>query len=61
MKNESVSVTVLGTKRSLKTSVYEFFAGLNRELDNVRGRILDRRPLPSTHEAFDEVQREENM
>ena len=40
--------------------VFEFLAGLNRDLDDVRGRILGRRPLPSTREVFSEVRREEN-
>lgn len=35
--------------------VYEFLAGLNRELDDVRGRVLGRQPLPSLREAFAEV------
>ena len=33
--------------------------GPNQELDDVRGRILSRRPLPSTCEVFTEVRREE--
>ena len=39
--------------------VFEFLAGLNRDLDEVRGRLLSRRPLPSTRECFAEVRREE--
>ncbi|XP_040940788.1 uncharacterized protein [Gossypium hirsutum] len=39
--------------------LYEFLAGLNRELDEVRGRILGRSPLPTIGEAFAEVRREE--
>ncbi|KAK8270831.1 hypothetical protein V6Z12_D11G223000 [Gossypium hirsutum] len=39
--------------------LYEFLAGLNRELDEVRGRILGRSPLPMMGEAFVEVRREE--
>ncbi|KAK3002631.1 hypothetical protein RJ639_020472 [Escallonia herrerae] len=46
-------------KRHLeKERLYEFLTGLNRELDEVRGRILGRRPLPSIDEAFAEVRRE---
>ncbi|KAK3026255.1 hypothetical protein RJ639_041631 [Escallonia herrerae] len=46
-------------KRHLeKERLYEFLTGLNRELDEVRGRILGRRPLPSIDEAFAEVCRE---
>lgn len=40
--------------------VFEFLVGLNRNLDDVRGRILSRRPLPTTREVFAEVRREEN-
>ena len=39
--------------------MFEFLAGLNREFDEVRGRILSRRPLPTTREVFAEVRREE--
>lgn len=39
--------------------VFEFLLGLNHELDEVRGRILDRRPLPPTREVFSKVCREE--
>lgn len=43
-----------------KERLYDFLAGLHRDLDEVRGRILDRRPLPTIGEAFAEVRREEN-
>ena len=39
--------------------VFEFLAGLNREFDEVRGRILRHHPLPTTREVFAEVRREE--
>ncbi|KAK0598581.1 hypothetical protein LWI29_036055 [Acer saccharum] len=39
--------------------VYDFLAGLNRNLDEVRGRVVARYPFPSTEEAFAEVRREE--
>ncbi|KZV22300.1 hypothetical protein F511_17902 [Dorcoceras hygrometricum] len=39
--------------------VFDFLAGLNRELDDVRGRIVARDPFPSTDDAFSEVRREE--
>lgn len=32
--------------------VFEILVGLNHELNDVRGRILDRKPLSSTHEVF---------
>ncbi|KAJ9561371.1 hypothetical protein OSB04_006531 [Centaurea solstitialis] len=43
-----------------KERLYDFLAGLNRDLDEVRGRVLGRTPLPSIGEAFAEVRREEN-
>ena len=43
-----------------KERVFDFLAGLNKELDEVRGRILGREPLPSTREVFAEVRREES-
>ena len=43
-----------------KEGVFEFLAGLNRELDEVRGRILSRSPFPSINDAFAEVRREED-
>ena len=39
--------------------VYVFLAGLNHNLDEVRGQILGRKPLPSIREVFSEVRREE--
>ncbi|RVW17834.1 Retrovirus-related Pol polyprotein from transposon RE2 [Vitis vinifera] len=33
---------------------FKFFLGLNRELDDVRGRIMGIKPLPSLREAFSE-------
>ena len=47
-------------KRLENERVFEFLAGLNQELDEVRGRILGRKPLPSIREIFSEVRREEN-
>ncbi|KZV37837.1 hypothetical protein F511_10867 [Dorcoceras hygrometricum] len=46
-------------KRMEGDRVYVFLAGLNRDLDEVRGRILGRNPLPSLVEVFAEVRREE--
>ena len=40
--------------------VYLFLAGLNKELDEVRGRILGQKPLPSLQEVFLEIRREES-
>ncbi|XP_073121030.1 uncharacterized protein [Henckelia pumila] len=39
--------------------VFVFLARLNKELDEVRGRLLGRKPLPSLREIFSEVRREE--
>ncbi|KAK3025234.1 hypothetical protein RJ639_044582 [Escallonia herrerae] len=39
--------------------VYLFLAGLNRDFDEVRSRILGKIPLPSLCEAFSEIRREE--
>ena len=38
-----------------KEHLYEFLAGLNKDLDEVHGRILGRRLLPSIGEAFAEA------
>lgn len=35
-------------------------AGLNQNLDEVRSRILGRKPLPSIREVFSEVRREDS-
>ena len=43
-----------------KERVFDFLVGLNADLDEVRGRILGRDPLPSTREVFSEVCREES-
>ena len=39
--------------------MYVFLTGYNQELDEVRGRIMGRKPLPSICEVFSEVLREE--
>ncbi|GMI85118.1 hypothetical protein HRI_002181000 [Hibiscus trionum] len=43
-----------------KERLYDFLAGLNRDLDEVCGRILGRSPIPVIDEAFAEIRREEN-
>ncbi|XP_024024880.1 uncharacterized protein LOC112092581 [Morus notabilis] len=43
-----------------KKRVFKFLMGLNKDLDEVRGRILGTKPLPSLREAFSEVRREES-
>ncbi|KZV15766.1 hypothetical protein F511_32247 [Dorcoceras hygrometricum] len=54
-KNDSVKYH----KRMETDRVFVFLAGLNRELDDVPGRILGRMPPPSLGEVFAEVRREE--
>ncbi|CAL5404270.1 unnamed protein product [Camellia sinensis] len=41
-------------------SVFTFLLGLNTNLDEIRGRIMGVKPLPSLREAFSEVRREES-
>ena len=38
----------------------DFLAGLNNDLDDVRGRIAGMKPLPSIEETFAVVQKEES-
>ena len=47
-------------KKMENERVFEFLARLNHKLDNVRSRVLSRRPLPSIWEVFFEVRREES-
>ena len=46
-------------KRLENDRVFEFLAGLSKSLDEVRSRILGRRPLPSLREVFSEIRRED--
>ncbi|XP_073037355.1 uncharacterized protein [Primulina eburnea] len=46
---------IIETKR-----VFKFLFGLDKSLDDVRGRILSIKPLPSIREAVSEVRREES-
>ena len=56
-----VLVIALNKRSEKRMTVFTFFlAGVNRNLDEVRGRILGRKPLPSIREVFSEVQQEEN-
>ena len=43
-----------------KKRIYKFLLGLNKELDEVRARILGTKPLPSLREVFSKVRREES-
>ncbi|KAK3012421.1 hypothetical protein RJ639_010652 [Escallonia herrerae] len=40
--------------------IFKLLLGLNKDLDEVRGRILGTKPLPTLCEAFSEVRREES-
>ncbi|KAL4375780.1 hypothetical protein GQ457_02G025030 [Hibiscus cannabinus] len=40
--------------------VFQFLSGLNKEFDDARRRILATKPLPSVHEVFSEIRREES-
>ncbi|KAK0588461.1 hypothetical protein LWI29_001328 [Acer saccharum] len=48
-------------KKSIKKKrVFKFLLGLNRNLDDVRGKVMAIKPLPTLREAFFEVVREES-
>ncbi|KAL6312307.1 hypothetical protein AAG906_004897 [Vitis piasezkii] len=51
--------SVLYQKMVKSDRIYDFLAGLNKELDDVRGRLLRIKPLPQIEETFAEVRREE--
>ena len=40
--------------------IFKFLAGLNVEFDEVRGRIIGRKPLPTLEDVFSKVRREES-
>lgn len=46
-------------KKLESEKVFEFLVRLNRELDDVRGRILDCQPLLSRRELLSKVRRKE--
>ena len=43
-----------------KDRIFKFLLGLNRDLKEMRGRILGTEPLPKVREVFAKVRREEN-
>ncbi|CAJ2657582.1 unnamed protein product [Trifolium pratense] len=51
--------SVLFLKRQENDRVFMFLAGLNKDLDEVRGRVLGKVPLPTLRETFAEIKREE--
>ena len=51
-----IQLIVSGIKKGEETDrVYVFLVEHNQDLDEVRDRILGRKPLPSIHEVFSEV------
>lgn len=59
-KWENTNDFVRCRKREEHDRVYMFLAGVHRSLDEVKGRILGRKPSPSIHEVFLEVRRKES-
>lgn len=57
---ENVNDCTRQKKREENDRVYMFLAGVNRDLDEVKGRVLGRWPLPSIREVFSKVRIEEN-
>ena len=55
MKDESLYREIVEQKR-----IFKFLLGLNNSLDEVRGRVLGTKPIPSIREVFLEVRREES-
>ena len=49
------------TKKLEDEHVYQFLAGLNRTLVDVRSRILSHKSLPTTCEVCSKISREENQ
>lgn len=56
-----MSVIILVTEKIEPERLFEFLVGLSHYLDDVHGRILGRRPLPSIWEVFIDVKMEENQ
>ncbi|KAG5219081.1 Retrovirus-related polyprotein from transposon [Salix suchowensis] len=52
--------TVLFRRIVEQKRTFKFLLGLNKTLDEVRGRIMGTKPLPSLRETFSEVRREES-
>ena len=52
---EGMRDNVCFKKKMENERVFEFLTVLNRELDDIRSRVLSRRLLPSIREVFSEV------
>ncbi|KAI5434064.1 hypothetical protein KIW84_021070 [Lathyrus oleraceus] len=53
-----VQKTVFCFSRGENDRVFMFLVGLNKDLDEVRGRVLGKIPLPTLREIFAEIRRE---
>lgn len=58
-EGDCIKDSVRYMKKMKNDKVYMFLAGLNKNLDEIRSRILGRKPLPSLREVFSKVRREE--
>lgn len=54
-------VILLGSRKVIKERVFEFLAGLNSNLDDVRSRVFSQIPLSNFREVFAEMRREKNQ
>lgn len=60
VKDEALAVQTKRYMKQMKNDrAYALFAGLNKDLDKVKGWILTKKPLPSIWEVFCKVWREE--
>ncbi|KAI5448585.1 hypothetical protein KIW84_015841 [Lathyrus oleraceus] len=57
--NRCTEDSVLFLKRQENDRVFMFLGGLNKDLDEVRGRVLGKVPLPTLRKFFAEIRREE--
>ena len=58
---ECMGDSVRFKKKMENERVFEFLAGLNCKLDDVKSRVISRRLLPSIKEVFSEVRLEESI
>ncbi|KAI5428171.1 hypothetical protein KIW84_033252 [Lathyrus oleraceus] len=57
--NRCTKDNILFLKRQENDCVFMFLVGLNKDLDEVKGRVLGKVPLSTLHETFSEIRREE--
>lgn len=58
---ENVADSIKYNKMVEKDWIFDFLHGLNSDLDEMHGRILGTKPLPSLREVFVEVRWEESQ